>query len=170
MDTKEEYVAGRLIKCSKVCNSCPLRIYAKDNTRYMLGTGNRFSDVVIILPPYDITKQNMFHKLRQEYFDIYGRDILEDVYVTRSAKCVDKGDYNLINTSSVYCLNYLFAELRQIAPHRIINCDRNIDSFLDGVKLNAIKYFKCISPAVLFYDNEDNKQRFREELTKALMR
>lgn len=157
------------INTCQICKNCPIKLYAKPDDKIIFGIGNITTDTIMILPIYDI-KSNLnyitiFDILRDNYNKIVGKDILEDNYITRYIKCINKTDFNLEKHAIRYCSYNLYYEIRRINPRKIISFDNN---YIDIISSFPVKIFNVMNPAVMYYNNNILKDKFIEQLTKAV--
>ena len=142
----EHYSSQLFINKIDICSNCPLKLYSKENDTIVFGTGNRITNTMIILPSYDIKADinyNTILKIVQDtYKDITNKELLEDCYVTRAIKCVNKTDFNLD---------------KQLYDFGLYNYNRG-------------KYIvkTVISPAVIYYDNQNLKDIFVRQFKEAI--
>ena len=53
----------------RMCENCPLHVFAEDGQVIMFGAGNIFASTIMVLPPYDINHNTFFFKcLLNSYF------------------------------------------------------------------------------------------------------
>lgn len=161
------------IKDAIVCSKCPLKLYAKKNDTIVFGTGNINTNTIMILPSYDVKAKigynTILNIIRKVYQHIKGTELLEDYYVTRSVKCVNKTDFNLEKDAIKHCITNLFYEISRINPKKLIIFDKHLYDF--GLyRCNQGKFIvkTCVSPAVMYYDNQKLKDIFVKQLTEAL--
>ena len=169
----EHYSTTLCINKIRLCSDCPLKLYAKKNDNIILGTGNIVTDTIIVLPSYDVKAKIDYNTIlsiiRNVYKDIKGTELLEDYYVTRSIKCLNKTDFNLEKDAIKHCITNLFYEISRINPKKLIIFDKHLYDF--GLyRCNQGKFVvkTCISPAVMYYDNQKLKDIFVKQLTEAL--
>lgn len=164
----EHYTTNLNINSINVCSKCPLRIYADKDDKIILGVGNIITDTILVLPSYDVKAKigytTMLKILQDVYKDIKGIELLEDCYVTRSIKCLNKTDFNLEVIAIKSCITNLLYEIGRIAPRKIIIFDRILHDFT----YNNITIKTVISPGVMYYDNDNLKEIFMEQLKEAL--
>lgn len=169
----EHYSSKLYISSLNTCSECPLKIYANDKDTIIFGTGNINSNTIMILPSYDVKADinyNTILKIVQDsYKNIKGTNLLEDCYVTRSIKCLDKTDFNLEDSAINYCLNNLIYEISRINPNKIIIFDKrlyDLDLYEFCIRKYNIK--TVISPAVMYYNNQKLHNIFIKQLTEAI--
>lgn len=154
----------------RMCESCPLHVFAEDGQVIMFGAGNIFSDTIMVLPPYDIKAKvdyiTMIDLLECAYKEITGLDIFEETYITRSIKCFSKTNYDLNTIAIKECANKLYYEIVRIQPNKVIVFDKNCD--IDVIKANNYKVIQVISPAVMYYNNTELKEIFMKQLKEAI--
>ena len=121
----EHYSSQLFINKIDICSNCPLKLYSKENDTIVFGTGNRVTNTMIILPSYDIKADVNYNTIlkitRDTYKDITNKELLEDCYVTRAIKCVNKTDFNLEKEAIKNCICNLYYELSRIKPNKLIN-------------------------------------------------
>lgn len=161
------------IKTAKCCQNCPLKIYAKENDKIIFGVGNIFSNTIIILPSYNVNakiEHNTILKILQDaYKDITGTDVLEDCYVTRSIKCLNKTDFNLDKEAIKSCISNLYYEIGRILPKKLIIFDKNINDYYMCNSIQKSFIIKnVISPGVMYYNNQGLKDTFIKQLKIAI--
>ena len=169
-----EHYSTMLYVCkADICSRCPLKLYAKEDDKIILGTGNIITDTIIVLPSYDVKAgigyPTMLKILQDAYKYITGKELLEEVYVTRVIKCLNKTDFNLEREVIKSCLSNLYYEIGRITPRKLIIFDKQIYDF--GLyRYNQGKYIvkTVISPGVMYYDNDALKEVFIKQLNEAL--
>lgn len=153
------------------CQQCPIKIYYSDKSKVIFGIGNIFSKTIMILPSYDINAKinytTLLSILQNTYEGLTGNKLLEEIYVTRWIKCLNKTSFNLEKDAINSCINYLYYEINQIHPSKIIIFGKAFDSDLIRNNTNA-KVFEVISPGVMYYDNDELKLTFINQLTEAI--
>lgn len=169
----EHYSSKLYISSLNICSECPLKIYANDKDTIIFGTGNINSNTIMILPSYDVKANinyNTILKIVQDsYKNIKGTNLLEDCYVTRSIKCLDKTDFNLEDSAINYCLNNLIYEIFRINPNKIIIFDKRLyDLGLYEFCIGKYNIKTVISPAVMYYNNQKLHNIFIKQLTEAI--
>ena len=170
-----EHYSTILYVCkADVCSRCPLKLYAKKDDKIILGAGNVMTDTIMVLPSYDVKAKigyiTMLQIVQDVYKDITGKELLEEVYVTRVIKCLNKTDFNLEREAIKSCLNNLYYEIGRITPRKLIIFDKQIYDF--GLyKYNQGKYVvkTVISPGVMYYDNDALKEVFIKQFKEALL-
>ena len=147
--------------------------HSKKNDNIVLGIGNVVTDTILVLPSYDTNAKIGYNTIlnitQNAYKDIKGTELLEDCYVTRSIKCVNKTHFNLEKDAIKHCITNLFYEISRINPKKLIIFDKHLYDF--GLyKCNQGKFIvkTCVSPAVMYYDNQKLKDIFIKQLTEAL--
>lgn len=120
----EHYSSQLFINKIDICSNCPLKLYSKENDTIVFGTGNRITNTMIILPSYDIKADINYNTIlkivRDTYKDITNKELLEDCYVTRVIKCVNKTDFNLEKEAIKNCICNLYYEFSRIKPNKLI--------------------------------------------------
>ena len=171
--TIEHIQTTLFIKKVRLCSKCPLKLYAKDDDKIILGTGNIFTDTIMILPSYDVKAgigyPTILKLLQDNYKNITGLELLENCYVTRGVKCLNKTDFDLNTEAIKSCITNIYYEINKIKPKKIIIFDKLIYNF--GLyRCNAGKWIikTVMSPAVLYYDNENLKDKFIKQLNEAI--
>lgn len=170
-----EHYSTMLYVCkADVCSQCPLKLYAKEDDKIILGTGNIITDTIMILPSYDVKAKigyiTMLQIVQNAYKDITGKELLEEIYVTRAIKCLNKTDFNLEKEAIKSCLSNLYYEIGRIIPRKLIIFDKQIYDF--GLyKYNQGKYIvkTVVSPGVMYYDNDAFKEVFIKQFKEALL-
>ena len=171
--TEQEEVAIKhlktLIKTSIAhsCKRCPLRLYNDKDYTITLGVGNIQAGKIIILPKYDTNAKigylSILKILEEEYNKITSNLIYEDYYITRQIKCYSYNNFNMDLIARECCKDHLLYEIIRIRPKLIINFDKDLDFPECG-----IRKIDVISPAVIYYDNQSLKDKFVEQLSKAI--
>lgn len=169
----EHYGSQLFINKIDICSNCPLKLYSKENDTIVFGTGNRVTNTMIILPSYDtkadINYNTILKIVRDTYKDITDKELLEDCYVTRTIKCVNKTDFNLEKEAIKNCICNLYYELSRIKPNKLIIFDKQLYDF--GLyNYNRGKYIvkTVISPAIIYYDNQNLKDIFVRQFKEAI--
>lgn len=167
--TVEHIKTNLIINAVKCCSKCPIRIYAKQGETIVFGVGNITTDTIMVLPSYDINAKigynTILNILQKVYRDIKGTELLEDCYVTRTIKCLNKTDFNLEKDAIESCICNLYYEICRIRPKKIIMFDRAAD---DYVKPSIFSVKHVYSPGVMYYDNQTLKDNFIKQLKEAL--
>lgn len=165
------------INDSIICKSCPYKIYSNKTDTVTMGIGNIFSNFIFVVPTYDskskVGNETTLTKLISIYHEITGKELLEQIYVTRLVKCYKTVDHNLYNQSVTPCSNYLMYEFGRLQGKHVIMFGTTYSDYIsncDVVGLNIPNKIihKCYSPDVLFYDNDTIKQRFIDTLSNIL--
>lgn len=169
----EHYSTMLYIHKANVCANCPLKLYAEKDDKIILGTGNIMTNTIMILPSYDVKAgigyPTMLKIIQDAYKDIKGMELLEECYVTRSIKCLNKTDFNLEKDAIKSCIINLFYEVSRITPKKVIIFDKQLYDFgLYNCNQGKFVVKTCISPGVMYYDNQKLKDIFMEQLNKAL--
>ena len=155
----------------RMCENCPLHVFAEDGQVIMFGAGNIFASTIMVLPPYDIKAKvdyvTMIDLLEDAYKEITGLDIFEETYITRSVKCFSKTNYDLNTIAIKECANKLYYEIVRIHPNKVIVFDKNCD--IDTIKANTnCNVLQVMSPAVMYYNNTELKEIFMKQLKDAI--
>lgn len=160
-----------VINKTRMCENCPLHVFANDGQVIMFGAGNIFATTIMVLPPYDIKAKvdyiTMIDLLENAYQEITGLDIYEENYITRSVKCFSKTNYDLNTIAINECANKLYYEIVRIHPKKVIVFDKNCD--IDTIKYNTnCNVFQVISPGVMYYNNTELKEKFMKQFKNAI--
>ena len=169
----EHYSTMLYIHKANVCGNCPLKLYAEKDDKIILGTGNIMTNTIMILPSYDVKAgigyPTMLKIIQDAYKDIKGMELLEECYVTRSIKCLNKTDFNLEKDAIKSCITNLFYEVSRITPKKVIIFDKQLYDFgLYNCNQGKFVVKTCISPGVMYYDNQKLKDIFMIQLNEAL--
>ena len=170
-----EYYSTKLYVCkADICSRCPLKLYAKEDDKIIFGIGNIITDTIMILPSHDVKAgigyPTMLKIIQDAYKNILERELLEDVYVTRSIKCLNKTDFNLEKEAIKSCITNLFYEINRIAPNKIIIFDKQLYDFgLYNCNRGKFTIKTCISPGVMYYDNQNLKDIFIKQFKEAIV-
>lgn len=169
----EHYSSQLFINKIDICSNCPLKLYSKENDTIVFGTGNRITDTMIILPSYDIKADvnynNILKIVRDTYKDITGKELLENCYVARTIKCINKTDFNLEKEAIKNCICNLYYELSRIKPIKLIIFDKQLYDFgLYNYNRGKYNVKTVISPAVIYYDNQNLKDVFVRQFKEAI--
>ena len=169
----EHYSTMLYIHKANVCANCPLKLYAEKDDKIILGTGNIMTNTIMILPSYDVKAgigyPTMLKIIQDAYKDIKGMELLEECYVTRSIKCLNKTDFNLEKDAIKSCITNLFYEVSRITPRKIIIFDKELYDFgLYNCNRGKFIVKTVISPGVMYYDNQKLKDIFMKQLNEAL--
>ena len=169
----EHYKTTLCINKVRICSNFPLKLYSKKNDNIVLGIGNVVTDTILVLPSYDTNAKIGYNTIlnitQNAYKNIKGTELLEDCYVTRSIKCVNKTHFNLEKDAIKHCITNLFYEISRINPKKLIIFDKHLYDF--GLyRCNQGKFIvkTCVSPAVMYYDNQKLKDIFMKQLNEAL--
>lgn len=169
----EHYSTMLYIHKANICANCPLKLYAEKDDKIIFGTGNIMTNTIMILPSYDVKAgigyPTMLKIIQDAYKDIKGMELLEECYVTRSIKCLNKTDFNLEKDAIKSCITNLFYEVSRITPKKVIIFDKQLYDFgLYNYNQGKFVVKTCISPGVMYYDNQKLKDIFMEQLNEAL--
>lgn len=169
----EHYSTMLYINKANICVNCPLKLYAEKDDKIILGTGNIMTNTIMILPSYDVKAgigyPTMLKIIQDAYKDIKGMELLEECYVTRSIKCLNKTDFNLEKDAIKSCITNLFYEVSRITPKKVIIFDKQLYDFrLYNCNQEKFVVKTCISPGVMYYDNQKLKDVFMKQLNEAL--
>lgn len=156
------------------CKHCPLRIYAGKNETITYGVGNINSNVIIVLPTYDVKADKDYNTILKLLLDTYkeyiGRDLLEDAYITRIVKCYKNSPYNLIEQAIPSCIFHTSYEIiKHQGKYVVFMGNTKIHIDLYHAEHNIPLYHKiaitAYSPAVMYYDNRPTiKDAFIKQL------
>lgn len=157
------------------CKDCPCRIYAKEDEKIMLGVGNICTDIIFVLPTYDINAKigykTLLTLLQNVYKDITTLELLENTYVTRVIKCYKVTDFNLHDKALTCCINHLVYELCKLKPKKVVFIGDqfyHLADYLSNItKIDINNFYKTYNIGVLYYDNE-YKDKFIEQLKEIL--
>lgn len=149
------------------CKGCPLSIYANENDKVMLGCGNIHARTMLVLTPYNVNASIDYLTCLKVLIDLYrnetGRELLDDSYVTRGIKCLNKSPYNLYEQAVSHCYTYFRYECNKLKPRKIISFNTNIYN-IKGYNVVTITH-----PGVMFYNNEELKKKFKLEFIKEML-
>lgn len=170
----EHIVSNAKISTAKCCRYCPLRLYANEDDKIIFGVGNIITNTIMILPSYDTQAKigyNTILKIVEDaYKNITGKELLEEVYVTRVVKCFKRTDFNLKKEAIKSCFSNLFYEIGRITPSKIIIFDKLCYNTLFNYNNNNFVQIKSIiNPGVMYYDNDALKKVFIDEFKRALL-
>ena len=155
------------------CQDCPLKIYSKPNETITYGVGNINSNVMIVLPTYDVNADKDYNTILKLLIDSYkkyiGKNLLEDVYITRIVKCYKNSPYNLINGAINSCLIHVSYEILKHKGKYVVYSGgtfEDINNYHTNHNINIYNktHLTMYSPAVMYYDNETIKNNFIEQL------
>lgn len=169
-----EHYSTMLYVCkADICSRCPLKLYANEDDKIILGTGNIITNTIMVLPSYDVKAgigyPTMLKILQDAYRDIKGMELLEDYYVTRSIKCLNKTDFNLEKDAIKSCIKNLSYEISRIRPKKIIIFDKFLYDFIStNYTIICPKIYQVVSPGVMYYDNYNLKNTFMKQLKEAI--
>lgn len=169
----EHYSTKLYVKLAQCCSQCPLKLYAEEDDKIIFGTGNIMTDTIMILPSYDVKAgigyPTMLKILQDAYRDIKGMELLEECYVTRGIKCLNKTDFNLEKDAIKSCITNLSYEICRIRPRKIIIFDKFLYDFISAYYTIIFpKIYQVVSPGVMYYDNQNLKYVFMKQLNEAL--
>ena len=169
----EHYSTKLYVKLAQCCSQCPLKLYAEEDDKIILGTGNIMTSAIMILPSYDVKAgigySTILKILQDTYKDITGMELLEDYYVTRSIKCLNKTDFNLEKDAIKSCIKNLSYEISRIRPRKIIIFDKFLYDFISAnYTIIFPKIYQVVSPGVMYYDNDNLKNVFMKQLKEAI--
>lgn len=170
-----EHIVSKInIQKAKCCQYCPLRLYTGKEDKIIFGVGNIITDIIMVLPSYDtkakIEYNTILRIVENAYKNIIGKELLEEVYVTRTVKCFKRTDFNLEKEAIKFCFSNLFYEINRITPKKIIIFDKELYNF--GL-YNCIKgkydIKTVVSPGVMYYDNQNLKDIFIKQFKEAII-
>lgn len=170
-----EHYSTMLYVCkADICSRCPLKLYAKKDDKIILGAGNVMTDTIMVLPSYDVKAgigyPTMLKILQDAYRDIKDMELLEECYVTRGIKCLNKTDFNLDKDAIKSCITNLFYEVSRITPRKVIIFDKQLYDFgLYNCNRGKFIVKTVISPGVMYYDNDALKEVFIKQFKEALL-
>lgn len=171
----DHIITKKYISEYSICSNCPIKLYKQKEDKVIYGIGNICSNTIFVLDPYDVRKnikyETLLQKLCEEYNKITSTNLLDDYYVTRIIKCLDKSNYEMYNEASKSCINHFITELNFIKPLKLIFFGDSFDYAYNNLfsKLNiSCDIYTVYSPAIFFYDNIDLHNKFVEQLTKAI--
>lgn len=150
------------IKCSKTCQNCPYRMYAKDNDKVTFGTGSIFSNVIFVLPTYDVKSKIGYDSIISLLADAYkvemGNSMFDEVYITRLVKCSNFSHHDLYQSAISPCSEFLIYELTRLHAKHVVFFGSAYDDYIAnndtvGMYIPNKIIHKAYSPAVLYYDN-----------------
>ncbi len=165
------------------CQECPIRIYADKNECITFGAGITFAKTIFILPTYDTNAKigytTIFTLLSDLYKELFGKNILEDIYITRLVKCINKSTFNLESIAAKRCFVHLNTEIVRGKWDKIVFFGNTFEEYMDAnphpnYHRNLInkyiennKCFQLYNPGVLYYDNKA-KDIFIEQLKQVM--
>lgn len=94
-----------------LCANCPARLYQSETSKLLYGKGNMSPEYMFVLPKIAIMNE-IYEKLLAEVCE--GIINLDEQYITYHEKCYS------VKESSEHCKQYLFHEIRQRVPTKII--------------------------------------------------
>lgn len=170
----EHIVSNAKISTAKCCQHCPFRLYTNKDDKIIFGVGNIITNTIMILPSYDtkakIGYNTILKIVKDAYKNITGKELLEEIYVTRAVKCFKRTDFNLEKEAIKSCFSNLFYEIGRITPLKIIVFDKLCYNALFDYNNNGLVQIKSvISPGVMYYDNDALKKVFIDEFKRALI-
>lgn len=159
-------------QCNHTCSMCPARLYEPTLRKVVFGIGNTCSKIMFILPNYDIsTNKNyktLLDMLAQAYEKVTGFNMFEQVYTTRLIKCYTNSSYDIVSACTKFCISYLYTEIKVVRPETVVFFGNTYNNYIKGGGTPFKNVIECISPGVLFYDNQDTIKVFYEQLAEAL--
>lgn len=164
------------IQLMQCCNGCPFKIYAKENETIVYGVGNTFSDIIFVLPTYDVNAKvgynTLVNLLKEQYKNITNNKLFENSYVTRIIKCYNKTDFDLEIQAIKHCYTNLAYEISRIKPKKVIVLTKDYKYIIDYFKIlfgnnTNIKFYQTYNIGVLYYDNK-YKDKFIKQLKEIL--
>ena len=167
-------ISNAKINTAKCCQYCPLRLYTNEDDKIIFGVGNIITDTIMILPSYDTQAKigyNTILKIVEDaYKDITGKELLEEIYVTRAVKCFKRTDFNLEKEAIKSCFSNLFYEISRITPSKLIIFDKQLYDFgLYSCNQGKFLVKTVVSPGVMYYDNQSLKDVFIKQFKEALI-
>lgn len=170
-----EHIVSKInIQKAKCCQYCPLRLYAGKEDKIIFGVGNIITDIIMVLPSYDtkakIDYNTILRIVENAYKNIIGKELLEEVYVTRTVKCFKRTDFNLEKEAIKFCFSNLFYEINRITPKKIIIFDKELYNFsLYNCVRGKYDIRTVVSPGVMYYDNQNLKDIFIKQFKEAII-
>ena len=170
----EHIISNVKISTAKCCQYCPLRLYTNKDDKIIFGVGNIITDTIIVLPSYDTKAKigyNTILKIVEDFYkDITGKELLEEIYITRTVKCFKQTDFNLEKEAIKSCFSNLFYEINRITPKKIIIFDKELYDFsLYNCVRGKYDVRTIVSPGVMYYDNQNLKNIFIKQFKKAII-
>lgn len=162
---KEHITAYAKINACKTCVDCPLRVFAKEDDNVVLGIGNIFAKQWIVLPTYNTkcaTYKTRLDVLIDVYKELTDRELREDFYITRDIKCINPSSYLLYHAAKDSCAHFLRYEYIKLHPQNIVWFS---DNLYECPFENSTTITSC---AVMFYDDDKLKERFKQEFMNAI--
>lgn len=162
------------IKSSNVCRSCPYRMYVDNDEVVTLGTGNIHSNFIFILPTYDTIDKfgysNLLSMLSMLYEEITGKNLFDDVYITRLVKCSKNNEHNIYNSAISPCSHYLTYELNRLTAKHVVFFGSAYEDYENtkdtvGMYIANKQVHKVYSPGILYYNNPNLKDKLIKDLT-----
>ena len=170
-----EHLVSKILvneQANHTCSMCPARLYEPVNRKVVFGIGNTCAKVMFILPNYDITTKSKYKTLldvlAKAYEKVTGFNMFEQVYTTRLIKCYTNSNYDIIKACTNFCISYLYTEIKVVRPENVVFFGNTYENYIKGGGKPFTNVIECISPGVLFYDNEDTIKVFYEQLAEAL--
>jgi len=173
----EHMVTKIMIKTNAACKDCPYRIYAKDDEVVTLGVGNINSDFIFILPTYDIKAKigydTVLSMLALWYEQTYGKNIFDDIYITRLVKCSKNTGHDLYQSCIQPCSTFLAYELNKLGARTVVFFGSAYDDYIAradtvGHVIPKKNIFKSYSPSVLYYKKPDIIKKFYNNINSIL--
>ena len=171
-----DHIVSKSLVCEhSICTDCPIKLFKREDEKVIYGIGNICTNTVFVLPPYDIRTnikyETLLNKLIEVYKEITNKNILEEHYVTRIIKCLDKSNYEMYDKAATKCINHFITELNFIKPTKLIffgdSLNHAYNNLFSKININ-VEIFDVYSPAVFFYDNVELHNKFVKQLTKAI--
>lgn len=168
---------GIKIYQSITCSNCPYRLYHNEKDTVTMGIGNINSNFIFVLPTYDtrakVGSETTLTLLIKAYNEITGKDIFEEIYITRLVKCYKNVDHNLYKLSITPCSNYLVYEFNRLMGKNVVFFGSTYEDYINnsdtvGLNIPLKNIYKIYSPDVLFYDNPLIKDKFITNLTSII--
>ena len=173
----EHIKSNIIISESNMCRGCAYSVYAKSSDTVTFGTGNIYGDFIFVLPAYDFKTKvgynTLLTYLRECYRNITGKDVLEDVYVTRLVKCNYYSEHNLYESAVNTCYKYLNNEFARIKINNIIFFGSAYDDYIGANNTNHRFgpnriVNKVISPGIIYYGGDSARKDFEDNLRVAI--
>lgn len=148
------------IKTCIICNKCPLKLYAKDDSYVEYGKGFLLPKYIFVLPS---EKDNS--KI-EEYLHIICKDLinLDEQYITYNPKCYTNN--NELKHHTEQCDKYLVYEINKLKPKKVIFFGVDIPKELYDNKYN-IELYKFNNLLTIQYGSK-TIQDFINSLKKVL--
>lgn len=159
------------MKLNKViCENCPLRLFNPDDKVCIEGTGDMYSDKLIVLPyidknasKYGIDNGMLFEDIKSVVDSSTGGYMEANYYITSLIKCKESYKLNMTDDIISRCSMHLYKEISQLRPNYVFLFGNAVNRLLKSSieeNINRISifgktlYFSNYNPSIHRYNTD----------------